>query len=106
MPTDHDVTTCDSCGDRIRWTVTAAGKRLAVNAEPDDTGNTAVHTDGTGRVRSRGLSTERPTLEHHEWRAKPHVATCRTPRPPRRSSGGAQRRRAGVRAVPWQGWQR
>ncbi|TLQ45786.1 hypothetical protein [Streptomyces marianii] len=103
MPSDHDVTTCDSCGSRIRWTVTAAGKRLAVDADPAEDGNTAVYRDGTGRLRSRGLSSERPTLEHAEWLAKPHVATCARPRPPRSS---VPRQRTGVRAPHWQGWPR
>lgn len=100
MPTDHDVTTCESCGARIRWTVTAAGKRLAVDADPAADGNTAVHADGTGRVRSRGLSKERPTLEHHEWLAKPHFATCANP-PLRRSARPTARANSGVRPTPW-----
>ncbi|WP_073754258.1 hypothetical protein [Streptomyces sp. CB03234] len=104
---DHDVIPCPTCGARIRWTVTAAGKGLAVNADPDPAGNTAVYADVTGRLRSRGLTKERPTLEHAEWRAVPHIATCTAPRPRTgRSNGGAARQRAGVRPVRWQGWQR
>ncbi|MEV0963292.1 hypothetical protein AB0J25_12000 [Streptomyces sp. NPDC049910] len=104
MPSsDHDVARCDSCGARIRWTTTAAGKALAVDADPDEAGNTAVYRDGAGRLRSRGLSSERPTLEHAEWRARPHVASCTRPRPPRRS---VPRQRTGVRAPRWQGWPR
>jgi hypothetical protein len=53
MPSAADVALCNWCHAPIRWTVTAASKRLAVNAEPDDTGNTAVYTDVAGRVRSR-----------------------------------------------------
>ncbi|CAM5628227.1 hypothetical protein SMICM304S_08461 [Streptomyces microflavus] len=100
---DHDVTNCERCGDRIRWTVTAAGKPHPVNADPDDTefGNTAAYYDGTGRLRSRGLSKERPVLEHHEWRAIPHFTNCSSP-PPRRSGGGGQRARTQVRPAPWQ----
>lgn len=105
MPSDHDVEICDNCCARIRWTVTATGKNLAVDADPAEDGNTAVYRDGTGRLRSRGLSKERPSLEHAEWLAKPHVATCTRPRPGR-SSSGAQRSRTGVRPVRWQGWQR
>ncbi|MFF2522281.1 hypothetical protein [Streptomyces liangshanensis] len=105
MPTlpDHDVTACASCHAPIRWTVTAAGRPLAVEAEPDTTGtgNTAVYADGTGRLRSRGLSRERPALEHAEWRATPHIANCPNPPRPRRSSG-TPRRRTGVRPAPWQ----
>ncbi|MEW2635971.1 hypothetical protein AB0903_31115 [Streptomyces sp. NPDC048389] len=101
MPlSDHDVKLCESCGARIRWTVTAAGKRLPVDADPADDGNTAAYYDGTGRLRSRGLTKERPVLEHHEWLAKPHFATCKNP-PARRSSPPGARTRTGVRPVPW-----
>ncbi|MFE0270842.1 hypothetical protein ACFWZY_01680 [Streptomyces sp. NPDC058992] len=104
MPSsDHDVARCDSCGARIRWTTTALGRSLAVDADPAADGNQAVYRDGAGRLRSRGLSSERPTLEHAEWLAKPHVATCKRPRPPRRSG---PRQRTGIRPHRWQGRQR
>ncbi|MFC8276278.1 hypothetical protein ACFUJR_27855 [Streptomyces sp. NPDC057271] len=103
MPSDHDVSSCSGCGGRIRWTVTATGRRQAVNADPDEAGNLAVYADGTGRLRSRGLTTERPALEHLEWRAMPHAATCTRPVPRRQAQ---TRQRAGVRAARWQGWQR
>ncbi|MEU0991087.1 hypothetical protein ACFQ61_10225 [Streptomyces sp. NPDC056500] len=82
---EHDVARCTVCGARIRWTVTARGKQLAVDADPDDAGNTAVHTDHTGRTRSRGLTRERPVVEHAEWLARPHIAAHPTkpPVPPR-----------------------
>ncbi|MFE6853460.1 hypothetical protein ACFVDH_22050 [Streptomyces sp. NPDC057674] len=99
----HDVSSCSGCGAPIRWTVTATRKRQAVNPEPDPKGNLAVYADGTGRLRSRGLTKERPALEHLEWQAMPHQATC--PRPaPRRTA--QPRQRTGVRATRWQGWQR
>lgn len=81
MPSAADVARCDYCLARIIWTVTAKGARMAVNAEPDAAGNQAVYTDGTGRVRSRAITTDRPSLEHAEWRAMPHPATCTRPRP-------------------------
>jgi hypothetical protein len=81
MPSAADVVPCTWCRAPIRWTVTAAGKRLPVNAEPDEKGNAAVHTDAVGRVRSRALTPDRPTLEGSEWRAMPHAATCTVPRP-------------------------
>lgn len=87
MPSAADVVRCDFCLARIIWTVTAAtGARMAVDADPDDDGNTAVYADGTGRYRSRALTTDRPSLEGAEWRAMPHAATCTRPRPrgPRR----------------------
>lgn len=83
MPSAADVAQCNRCWARIRWTVTAAGKPLAVNADRDPAGNTAVHTDAVGRVRSRALTADRPTLEGSEWQAMPHAATCTSP-PPRR----------------------
>ncbi|MEV7282854.1 hypothetical protein [Streptomyces sp. NPDC093111] len=98
MTSSHDVSSCDSCGERIRWTVTATGKRQAVNADPDLNGNLGVYADGTGRLRSRGLSTERPALEHLEWRAMPHAATCTRPRARRRT---VLRHNSGVRPAPW-----
>jgi hypothetical protein len=88
MPSAADVARCDYCQARIIWTVTAAtGARMAVNAAPDPTGNTAVYADVTGRLRSRALTTERPSLEGAEWQAMPHAATCTRPRPraPRRT---------------------
>ncbi|MEU2180079.1 hypothetical protein [Streptomyces thermolilacinus] len=103
MPSDHDVTRCPSCGARIRWAVTAAGRRQPIDAEPDETGNLGVYRDVAGRLRSRVLTAERPTLEHAEWRAMPHAANCPSPAPRSRRSPGGQRHRTGVRPVPWQG---
>ncbi|MCM2394432.1 hypothetical protein [Streptomyces albipurpureus] len=69
--------TCTDCHRPIRWTITQAGKRLAVDPTPDPAGNTAVWRDGTGAWCSR-----RPTLElplcGWERLHKPHVATCPT----------------------------
>ncbi|REE62161.1 hypothetical protein BX257_4774 [Streptomyces sp. 3212.3] len=107
MPSDHDVATCPSCHARIRWTITVNAKRQPINADPDAAGNLAVYRDGTGTLRSRVLTTERPTLEHAEWRAMPHVATCTGPAlrrqdiPPRRPV-----RRPVLRRQPWQRWPR
>lgn len=98
MPRASDVTTCDRCDAHIIWTITAARRqRMAVDAEPAADGNTAVYTDDLGRNRSRALADGRTTLEHAEWRAKPHAATCTNP-PPRRT----QRLTPGpVRRRPW-----
>jgi hypothetical protein len=99
MPSEHDVQQCPSCFARIRWAVTAAGKRQPINADPDESGNLAAYADGTGRLRVRALNKERPTLEHAEWRAMPHIATCTRPRPARSSSRPG--RRAAVRPGAW-----
>ncbi|MFE7096995.1 hypothetical protein [Streptomyces erythrochromogenes] len=106
MPSDHDVVGCTSCGQRIRWTITAAGRRQAVNAEPNPLGNIAAYRDGVGTLRSRGLTTDRPNPESYERRYMPHAATCTAPPPPGRSGRGAPRERPGVRPVRWQGWTR
>lgn len=98
MPSETDVVRCGLCGERIRWTVTAAGRALAVNATPDTTGNQAVYADGTGRLRSRGLTNERPVPEHAEALYRPHVADCKRP------LGAPTRQRhprTGVRPQPW-----
>lgn len=94
MPHQDHEGLCRSCQQRVLWTFTERGRRQAVNPDPDPTGNLAVYTDGIGRLRSRGLTADRPTLEGAEWRAMPHAATC------------TARQRRGVRPVPWQGWQR
>lgn len=87
MPSAADVVECKLCHAKIRWTVTAAGKPMAVDADPSDDGNTAVYADGVGRLRSRAITDERPTLEFAEWLAMPHAASCTAPRPrqPRRT---------------------
>ncbi|WP_051779347.1 hypothetical protein [Streptomyces sp. NRRL S-241] len=105
MESEHEVTACDSCGERIRWTVTAAGRRQAVNADPNPLGNIAAYRDGVGTLRSRGLTTERPDVETYERRYMPHAATCPAPRTGR-SGRAAPRQRSGVRPVRWQGWTR
>ncbi|MFD9306109.1 hypothetical protein ACFWCB_26230 [Streptomyces sp. NPDC060048] len=105
MHSDHDVASCPSCAEAIRWTTTATGRRQAVNAAPTPLGNVAVYRDGVGTLRSRGLSTERPTPETYEQLYMPHVATCSAPRPARSGRGGP-RERSGVRPTRWQGWTR
>ncbi len=106
MLSDHDVVGCTSCGQRIRWTVTAAGRRQAVNAAPNPLGNLAIYRDSVGTLRSRGLNSERPNVESYEWQGMPHAATCTAPPRPGRSGRGVPRERSGVRPVRWQGWTR
>ncbi|MGW3110527.1 hypothetical protein [Streptomyces sp. NPDC001091] len=106
MPSDHNVVACEDCHARIRWAITARGRRQAVNADTDQEGNLAARTDGTGTLRVRVLGGERDRLEGGEWQAMPHAATCRSPRPrtPRTSSRPA-RRAPVVRYGAW-GWNR
>jgi len=96
MPSAADRTRCTWCGAEILWTVTATGARMPVNADPDPTGNQAVHTDVAGRLRSRGISGDRPSLEGAEWLAMPHAATCSRPKLP-----GPRRPRPPIRRQPW-----
>ncbi len=105
MPSDHDVARCEGCLERIRWAITVNGRRQAVNADPDPKGNLAAHTDGTGTLKVRVFSTERPTLEHAEWQAMPHAATCKSPRPRPRPRGASSSSRPVVRPGAWR-WTR
>ncbi|MFD3483806.1 hypothetical protein [Streptomyces sp. NPDC058665] len=98
MASEHQVDRCATCGARIRWTTTARGAALAVDADPDPTGNQACYTDAAGTLRSRGISTERPVVEHAEVLYRPHVASGHTPRG---TTGAPQHRRTGVRPPPW-----
>lgn len=65
---------CRDCRRPVLWTITEAGKRLAVDPEPDSAGNTAVWRDGTGAWRSRRPSDELP-LTGWERLHMPHVGT-------------------------------
>lgn len=71
---------CAYCRSPVLWTITQAGRRLAVDPEPHPDGNAAVYRDGLGTYRSRRPSEELP-LMGYERLHKPHVATC-TPSPP------------------------
>lgn len=101
MPSDHDIDRCANCLEAIRWAITVNGRRQPVNANPDETGNLAAYTDGTGTLRVRVLSKDRAALEFAEWRAMPHAATCRSPRPQARRPSRPGRR-AAARPGPWQ----
>ncbi|MBB0233128.1 hypothetical protein, partial [Streptomyces calidiresistens] len=68
---------CRICEARVLITITQAGRRLAVN-EAEDTsglGNTAVHRDQHGVLRSRRITKEEP-LRRWERRYRPHPADC------------------------------
>ncbi|MGW6739698.1 hypothetical protein ACWGDX_02940 [Streptomyces sp. NPDC055025] len=105
MLSTEGVKPCPDCGKPIRVAITAHGREQRLNPQPDPTGNTAAYYDGTKTLRARGLTKDRPTLEHAEWLARPHYPDC-TGRPPRRSGSGTPRRRTGVRPAPWQRWPR
>ncbi|WP_157519033.1 hypothetical protein [Herbidospora mongoliensis] len=73
-PTRHDLTDCPNlCGERILWTRTEYGERMAVDAEPDPAGNQACMRDGLGRWVSRSLTSPgalAPAKVEHTY--KPH----------------------------------
>lgn len=71
---------CHLCGAAIRWTITEARKRLAVDLAPDPNGNTAVSRDGRGVWLSRRPTEELP-IAPYEKLHMPHVVTCRPPEP-------------------------
>lgn len=63
--------TCRSCGASITWGLTAAGKRMPLDAEPAPTGNVFLGYDGNARVLNKeALEEARLTdaplyLSHH-----------------------------------------
>ncbi|QKW06998.1 hypothetical protein HUT18_11885 [Streptomyces sp. NA04227] len=71
---------CPKCRRLVLWTTTEAGKRLAVDIEPDVEGNTAVYRNGTGTWVSRRPTDELPVMRWERLH-KPHVATCPGPMP-------------------------
>ncbi|MBT3164029.1 hypothetical protein HTV80_13005 [Streptomyces sp. Vc74B-19] len=66
---------CPDCRAPVLWTITEAGRRLAVDPTPNELGNTAAYRDGVGTLRSRRPSEELPLLPY-ERLYMPHVATC------------------------------
>jgi hypothetical protein len=88
---------CRACGGDILWARTVHGRRQAIDLEPREDGDLAVHRDHTGRINARVLPPgEEP--ESYERRAMPHAATCpgAPPRPSRdcvASLGAARDRR-------------
>ncbi|MEW2068453.1 hypothetical protein [Streptomyces sp. NPDC007346] len=66
---------CADCRREVLWTITEAGKRLAVDPEPSPEGNAAVYRDGTGTRRSRRPSAEMPLMGWERLHV-PHIANC------------------------------
>ncbi|MEV0586347.1 hypothetical protein [Nonomuraea sp. NPDC050310] len=109
IPTRHDLEPCPhGCGEPVLWTMTEHGRRMPVDAQPDELGNQAVTRDGTGRWKSRSLNgrdARPPDPWEHTYR--PHVATCTEPPPRQLALPGLPgrprtRRRAPARRYP--GW--
>lgn len=75
LPTRHDLTPCPNvgCEERILWTRTEYGERLAVDARPHPDGNQACMKNGLGIWVSRSLTSPgalRPAQIEHVY--KPH----------------------------------
>ena len=70
---------CRVCREPVIYTRTEAGRTLAVDAEPTDRGNTAVHRNGLGAWLSRRPTGELP-LSGFERLYMPHPpARCQAP---------------------------
>jgi hypothetical protein len=85
----HDLRPC-ACGAEIRWTITTAGRKLAVDAKPHPLGNVACHRDHMGTWRSRVPNAELP-LANFEKLFMPHAATCTSPPPAKKPRARAAR---------------
>ncbi|NJP93937.1 hypothetical protein HCN51_31635 [Nonomuraea sp. FMUSA5-5] len=78
IPTPNDLKPCPhGCGALVLITITEHGRRMPVEATPDETGNQAVYRTATGTWRSRSLDgADARRLDLWEHRYRPHVATC------------------------------
>lgn len=76
-------TTCGLCRGRVVWAVTARGRRIPLDPDPDQSGNQAVSRDVHGTVRTRQLG-PCETADSHERLMLPHFPTCQ-----RRIAAGA-----------------
>ena len=74
--TSRDARLCPAgCSRPVIWAVTEAGRRQALNPEPDEAGNVAAYRDATGTWRARTLTGgARPAPP--EKRYMPHAAVC------------------------------
>ena len=80
IPLPRELSRCRSCERPVLWTVTRAGRRLAVDPRPDEKGNQACYRVGPRTWQSRSLNAaDAQPLGSHEHRYMPHVATCKPP---------------------------
>ncbi|MFI6813234.1 hypothetical protein ACIBG7_12520 [Nonomuraea sp. NPDC050328] len=77
IPQGYELSLCGLCREPILWTVTDAGRRLAVDPKPAPTGNTACYRVGPRAWKSRALHGAE-ALPRQPWEDvfMPHVATC------------------------------
>lgn len=69
------MSACRSCGADIVWAVTAAGKRMPVDAEPVPEGNVALVDLASGEIHATVLG-EGEALLAEEPLHLSHFATC------------------------------
>ncbi|MCZ4611846.1 hypothetical protein O3S80_50495, partial [Streptomyces sp. Lzd4kr] len=76
--TTNGYGTCPDCRQRVLWCLTENRKTIAVEPEPDPTGNQAIRVDTQGLYWARQLSKARPSVEQREVLRRPHIAspTC------------------------------
>ncbi|NUS29790.1 MAG: hypothetical protein HOV92_37005 [Streptomyces sp.] len=106
-PAPNGYGTCDDCGARVLWCLTDSNRRtIAVEPEPDPTGNQAIRVDTQGLYWVRQLSKARPAVEQREVLRRPHIASLTCPAALRaratRTRRTTSRVRHGVRPVRWQ----
>ncbi len=71
----HGLGRCRDCGQPVRWSQTEAGRRQALNPEPDEDGNTVARLGALAQWYSRVPTPDRPQAAF-ERRFMPHAATC------------------------------
>ena len=76
MLSKADLRDCLKCRAQVRITTAESGKAFLVDPAPDPSGNTALHRDARGVLRSRRVSEERPAAPW-ERVMMPHAATCK-----------------------------
>ncbi|MFD5251307.1 hypothetical protein ACFWM5_00490 [Streptomyces bobili] len=102
--TTTGYSTCEDCHERVLWCLTEANRRrIAIDPDPDPTGNQAVRIGTDGTYWARQLSRTRPHVEQREILRRPHFSSC----PIARARAAARRRTPGratfgVRPVRWQ----
>lgn len=71
------IVSCRSCGAKIFWCITARGKRIPINAEPDNAKGNLIVTDRGEVPGERFLATiVQPLLDASQTRYLSHFATC------------------------------
>jgi hypothetical protein len=75
------MSTCGSCGARIRWATTVNGRRMPVDDDPVPDGNLVLSDPAPGAYApavSQYVEPDQPTLfgDHDAPRFVSHFATC------------------------------